>query len=150
MAINDKQQCFIDNYMTNGHNASKAYAKAYPDCKTEESARKAASRLLTNVDIKAEITRQMAIASGEARYSLELCQLEYEQARQHAQSQRSASAEVSAITGKARLYGYDKDSSADRDSKTQPLTAAQRILLQEQAKALTGPKLKRDDSAATA
>ena len=43
--------------MVNGHNASQAYKKAYPGCKS--GARQAASLLLTNINIKAEITRRI-------------------------------------------------------------------------------------------
>ncbi len=34
MPISDKQQAFVNNYCTNGHNASKAYKNAYPNCKS--------------------------------------------------------------------------------------------------------------------
>ena len=60
MAINDKQREFIHQYVNNGHNVTMAYRKAYSECKTDTSARKAGSRLLTSVDVKAEITRQLS------------------------------------------------------------------------------------------
>ena len=53
MPINDKQKHFIREYTTNGHNATKAYTEAYPDCNSGH--KQAGSRLLTDVDIRAEI-----------------------------------------------------------------------------------------------
>ena len=51
-SISDKQKAFVNNYCANGHNATKAYAKAYPDNKTPVFS---GSRLLTNVKIRAAI-----------------------------------------------------------------------------------------------
>ena len=52
---NDKQKHFIREYTTNGHNATKAYKTAYPDCNV--GAAQAASLLLTNIKIRDEIDR---------------------------------------------------------------------------------------------
>jgi phage terminase small subunit len=52
----DKQSVFIDAYMTNGFNATQAAITAGY---SEKTARSQGSRLLTNVDIKAEIQRLM-------------------------------------------------------------------------------------------
>ena len=48
--LTDKQMTFCEEYLINGHNALKAYKKAYPDAK-EESAQASASRLLENVKV---------------------------------------------------------------------------------------------------
>lgn len=53
MALTDKQVKFIDEYMID-MNATAAYLRAGYNC-TEEAARRAASRLLTNVDVMSEI-----------------------------------------------------------------------------------------------
>lgn len=52
--LSDKRQAFIDAYMVNGHNATQAaIAAGY----SKETARQQGSRLLTNVDVRAEINR---------------------------------------------------------------------------------------------
>lgn len=61
MALSDKQMNFVNEYMKD-MNASAAYLRAGYNC-SEEAARRAASRLLTNVDVQDEIrTRTDKIA----------------------------------------------------------------------------------------
>jgi len=55
MALNAKHILFVNDYMIS-QNATESYLKVY-GC-SEEAARKAGSRLLTNVDIKSEIVRR--------------------------------------------------------------------------------------------
>lgn len=64
MALTDKQKSFVNEYMKD-MNAAAAYRSVYK-C-SEEAARRAASRLLTNVDIQSEIgqrTDKMQEESG--------------------------------------------------------------------------------------
>lgn len=49
--MTEKQKIFADEYLID-LNATRAYRVAYPNCKKDDSARKAGSRLLTFVDIK--------------------------------------------------------------------------------------------------
>lgn len=49
--MTDAQKRFCDEYLID-LNATRAYKVAYPNCKKNDSARKAGSRLLTNVDIQ--------------------------------------------------------------------------------------------------
>ena len=56
--MTDKQKIFCDEYLID-FNATRAYKNAYPNCKKENSARKAGSRLLTNVDIQEYIEQKM-------------------------------------------------------------------------------------------
>lgn len=49
--MTDAQKRFCDEYLID-LNATRAYKVAYPNCKKDDSARKAGSRLLTNVDIQ--------------------------------------------------------------------------------------------------
>lgn len=58
MALTDKQQIFADEYLKDT-NATRAYKKAYPNVKKDSSAKSAASRLLTNVNLKAYIDEQL-------------------------------------------------------------------------------------------
>ena len=54
--MNEKQEMFIREYLKD-FNGTRAYKAAYPDC-SDESARRTASRLLTNVDIQKAIREQ--------------------------------------------------------------------------------------------
>lgn len=72
--MTNAQKRFCDEYLVD-LNATRAYKVAYPNCKKDDSARKAGSRLLTNVDIhnyisekikereqRTEITQDMVIS----------------------------------------------------------------------------------------
>lgn len=54
--MNEKREIFIREYLKD-FNGTRAYKVAYPDC-SEESARRLASKLLTNVDIQKAIREQ--------------------------------------------------------------------------------------------
>lgn len=54
--MNEKQKLFVIEYLKD-FNGTRAYKAAYPDC-NDESARRLASRLLTNVDIQQAIREQ--------------------------------------------------------------------------------------------
>ena len=56
--MTDKQKRFCDEYLIDC-NATRAYKAAYPFIKSDESARRSGSRLLTNVDVKAYLEEQM-------------------------------------------------------------------------------------------
>lgn len=58
MALTDKQQIFADEYLKD-MNATRAYKVAYPNVKKDSSAKSAASRLLTNVNLKTYIDEQL-------------------------------------------------------------------------------------------
>lgn len=58
MALTDKQQTFADEYLID-MNATRAYKVAYPNVKKDSSAKSAASRLLTNVNLKTYIDEQL-------------------------------------------------------------------------------------------
>ena len=55
--MTDAQKRFCDEYLID-FNATRAYRVAYPNCKKDDSARKAGSRLLTKVDIQTYIQEQ--------------------------------------------------------------------------------------------
>lgn len=56
--VNRKHMRFVDEYLT-CFNGTQAYMRVYPNC-TEETARRSASRLLTNEDVKAELEARLA------------------------------------------------------------------------------------------
>lgn len=66
-------------------------------------------KLFDNDRVKAAIARIQAKAAEKVGYTIEQAQAEYEGARVLAEKCNQPAAMVSAITGKARLYGFDKD-----------------------------------------
>lgn len=58
MVTNKKHLQFIDEYFLRGMNGTDAYQAVYPKS-SRESARRDASRLLTNADVQAEIRRRL-------------------------------------------------------------------------------------------
>ena len=131
MPINDKQQAFINEYRVNGHNAGKAYQTAYPDCGT--SYKQAASRLLTNVDIKAAIAKDMAKSSAKTETTVATVQAMFQAAYDQAKDEHQTSAMVSAATGIARLHGMDKDNQLHTD-KPVDIPDAELELVEEMAR----------------
>lgn len=56
--MTDKQKRFCDEYLIDA-NATRAYKAAYPSVKSDQVAKAAASRLLTNVNLKNYIDEQL-------------------------------------------------------------------------------------------
>jgi hypothetical protein len=110
-------------YIANGRNKEQAlvdagYAESY--ARTGHCA-----QLYARTDVKLAIHGQEVKYAEENGYSVAVCQAEYEQARVHAVALNQPSAEVSAITGKARLYGMDKDHEIGSKEAAVPVTAEQ-------------------------
>jgi len=57
MSLNPKQLRFIEEYLID-LNATRAYRRAYPNCKTDGAAEVAGHRLLRNVKVQSEIQKQ--------------------------------------------------------------------------------------------
>lgn len=66
MALRPKWKKFIDEYFRCNMNATEAYSRTYPNV-TRESARRKGSLLLTNVDVRAEITRRLDESTMDAK-----------------------------------------------------------------------------------
>ena len=62
--MTDKQRKFCDEYIIDC-NATRAYKAAYPNVKSDNVAKSAGNRLLTNVDIKSYIDEQLEKISSE-------------------------------------------------------------------------------------
>ena len=58
MKLTEKQKAFCDYYIES-LNATESYKKAYPNCKTDATARTNSSKLLTNTNIKKYIDEQL-------------------------------------------------------------------------------------------
>jgi len=113
MSINNKQQAFINEYMINGHNASKAYKKAYPDCNGGWD--RHGHRLMINDEIKAEITIRMAENKADTSRTIESLDKMYQETYDLAKLTKIPAAMNQAVTGIARLYGMDKDNVVQTD-----------------------------------
>ena len=107
MPINHKQQAFINEYMINGHNATKAYKKAYPDCKSGH--RQAASLLLTNIDITKAIEADMAVLKEETGWSVQIALDKLKDIIKKSVTGKQYSSAVSGIVAANRMFGLDKD-----------------------------------------
>ena len=57
--LTEKQKIFCDEYLANKCNGTAAYKAAYPAVKRDEVAKVAASRLLTNVNVKNYIAERL-------------------------------------------------------------------------------------------
>ena len=68
--MNNQQKVFCREYVKNGNNGTKAYMIAYPDS-SEESARRQASRLLTNVDIQKYLQQLQSKTEDKAIMSIQ-------------------------------------------------------------------------------
>ncbi|KKN16745.1 hypothetical protein LCGC14_0972820 [marine sediment metagenome] len=117
-------------YCTNGLIKSKALkAVGY----TNRYAETRGLKLYDNVRVKAAIAKVLAKLAAQTAFTTDVAQSEYEQARQLALKCNQPSAAVSATTGKARLYGMDKDNAVKPQAEAQ-LSDAERQALADLAR----------------
>lgn len=88
-------------------NATEAYRRAYPNCKTGHN--RMANRLMSCDVIKKVIAKKQVEIAVRTGFTIEKAQRMYEEDRQFARKCNQAGAGVSATTGICRLYGMDKD-----------------------------------------
>ncbi len=103
----EKAQLIASTYCTNGFQKVMAllsigYAKSYANSKV-------GLKIYDNSKVKRAIARIQAVQVAKTGYSVAQAQLEYEQARALAMEINQPSAAAAAVTGKARLFGFDKD-----------------------------------------
>lgn len=109
---------------------------AYPNIKTESALSTMAHKLVRKGEIKQAIDEHRAKLAEEVGYTVAQALKEYEEARTHAQQLNQPSAEVSAVTGKARLFGFDKDAGSGTTDPIKPLTPEQEAVIDAQVSAL--------------
>lgn len=112
---------------------------------SESYARSKGMKLYDRPEVIEAIRRLEVKYAEENGYSVAACQAEYEQARQHAASLNQPSAEVSAITGKARLYALDQDKQVTGDVPA-PVSAEQVDEFRAMARAATKLKLSKESA----
>ena len=113
--ISDKHREAIEEYLTNGHNKTQAYAKAYPRA---NHPKEAGYKLFTKVHIKAEIDRRMTEIGAKTDWTYDLAKAKLMHAHDEAERLSQPSVMVSSIVSTNRMYGMDKDAGA----KTEPPT----------------------------
>lgn len=115
MPINDKQRHFIREYTTNGHNASKAYKEAYPDCNVGWD--RLGSRLMRNDELRAEIDRVLTEDGQEAGFTRQ----DQRQRLLDSYDLAKKGSNPNAMTGAARalntMLGYDTEPAVNQDSQ---------------------------------
>lgn len=105
--VKERYDTFIANLLVNGMNGALA-VRDTPGY-SNSCARQTARRLITNDYIKKEIAKKQGELVKKQGYSIEQAEREYEAARALAMQIRRPAAAAAAVTGKARLYGMDKD-----------------------------------------
>lgn len=133
MPINHKQQAFINEYMVNGHNATQAYKKAYPDAKTGH--RQNGARLIANDNVSKAIKGLMAKIGRKAEFTMQQYQDQLRDDRALAISLNQPSAAVSASVAMGRSCGYDKET-VHTKTETKPITAEHQPILEDAARDL--------------
>lgn len=106
MALTDRQRNFVNEYMKD-MNASAAYLRAGYQC-TEEAARRAGSRLLSNVDIQDEIGRRTDKMQEESGMSVQWVLEKYKKIIERNEDVDPAVAK-GALDSVAKHYGMFKD-----------------------------------------
>jgi phage terminase small subunit len=106
MALTDKQINFVNEYMKD-MNGTAAYLRAGYKC-TEEAARRAASRLLTNVDVMSEIGQRTDKMQQESGMSVQWVLEKYKKIIENNEDVDPAVAK-GALDSVAKHYGMFKD-----------------------------------------
>jgi len=68
---NPKHEAFVQAYITNGFNATKAYRTVYPKTKSDRIAQACSSRLLSNAMVGARVAEIMAVGAERAEVKAE-------------------------------------------------------------------------------
>ena len=120
-----RQRRFVEKYCENCGNGVKAVYQAGYGVSNDNSAAATASRLLRNVNVRAEIeafeAKVTEAVKETAVYTREMALAEYNKAIEIAKKRKQANAYCKAITGKVRLYGLDKQVTED-NSERAPIT----------------------------
>lgn len=130
--LSHKRLAFVEEYCVNGHNAAKAYAKAYPDCEPA-GCETHGPRLVRDGQIKQAISERMAELRAETGWSVERSQSMLLDVVKQATALNQPSAAVSGLVAVNRLYGLDasKVITEQAESMTQAEAEALAPLIRE-------------------
>jgi hypothetical protein len=107
-----REIAFVENYIANGENGTRAVLETPGfNVSTADSAGVIANRLLRNVKIKAEIERRKAELRAKIEEKTEISRItlvhEFQANLKQARELEQMAAANSAVTGQAKLLGYD-------------------------------------------
>lgn len=128
-------------YMANGRKKEQAlvdvgYSKTYARCGK-------GAQLHARTEVKQAILEAEVKYAEENGYSIAQAQAEYDEVRRLAMAINQPAAAATAITGKARLYGMDKDAQVKTDQDIE-LDKAQAEQARKVTEVIYGPKLHAD------
>ena len=106
---------FLNHWLINEHNASKAYQRVHPNA-SPETAKVEGCRILTKPNVKAEIARRQAELAQETGWDVEIALKHLKKIIDLYLSQPSAA--VSAVVAANRMFGMDKDAGPGREGLT--------------------------------
>ena len=102
--LNSAHERFVQEYVANGRNGQDAYMAAFPKCR-KSAARAAASRLLTNAEVKSRIAEMLGRSAERSEVTLDNLIKEAADIQRAAMDANSYAAAISALTAKAKLCG---------------------------------------------
>lgn len=136
--LSNKRQAFVEEYCINGHNAGKAYAKAYPDCEPA-GCETHGPRLVRDGQMKEAIDERMAELKAETGWSVERSQKLLLATHAQATALKQPSAAVSAVVAVNRLHFLDQPQGSGDSPDS--LSEQELTELRAMAKAATGLKV---------
>ena len=104
MPLNTKQECFVQNLVAQGMNAT-AYKAAGCTGKTEATARTDASELLTNPNVASRISELQRLAARRHAKTVDTLVADLDQLRDLAIENGQTAAGVAAVMGAAKILG---------------------------------------------
>ena len=104
MPLNAKQECFVQNLVAQGMNAT-AYKAAGCTGKTEATARAGASELLTNPNVASRISELQRLAARRHAKTVDTLVANLDQLRDLAIENGQTAAGVAAVMGAAKILG---------------------------------------------
>lgn len=139
--LSHQRQAFVEEYCRNGHNAAKAYTKAYPDCEAA-GCETHGPRLVRDGQVKRAITERMAELRAETGWSVERSQKLLLATHAQATTLKQPSAAVSAVVAINRIHCMDQPQGTGDSPDT--LSEEDVATLRAMAKAATELKIGKD------
>ncbi|WP_457299619.1 terminase small subunit [Phyllobacterium sp. P5_D12] len=109
MTLNARQECFVQNLVARGMNATAAYKAAGYSAKKEVTARNGAHELLTNPYVAARISEVQKLAAMKHAKTVDGLVADLDRLRDIAIQNGQTSAGVAAVMGQAKLLGLIVD-----------------------------------------
>ena len=129
--VNENRQIFVNTYLTNGYNATQAYEKAYPNCKSGHQ--QSGSRLMLNDVIKEAISKAKNEIESWLKGGRELCDKLFGDQYKASVVANDRTNAIRCIENKAKNVGYyaldNEQRTEKREMDERQLIEARRIAL---------------------